>query len=152
MSLLCIICYLIISLTMTQYAKERSKAILKSLCHSAMIFNGFEPMPFNNRNIQYFTEVFWFSVCEFQISHKSLRYQAQFHLIKGKQWRGSTSKKPKKKPTLPWNPCFEFFWVFKEIKKKSSFSLLAHRNVTLVDFKSYFSPYLLKFVLADFFD
>ena len=56
-------------------------------------------------------------------------------------------KKPKKSPKLPRNPVLGFigfYWVFIGYfignLKKSYKSLLSHCNVTLVDFKSYFSP------------
>ena len=58
---------------------------------------------------------------------------------------GFNLKKPKK-PKTPFLGFLGFIGflldIFKEIKKKRSYkSLLARCSVTLVDFKSYFSPF-----------
>ena len=72
-----------------------------------------------------------------------------------------TIKKPQKTQNYHGIPIWVlldfigFYWVF--IGNfwgnflKSYKSLLAHCYVTMVDFKSYFSPCIVKFVLADFF-
>ena len=62
---------------------------------------------------------------------------------------GFNPKKPKKpKTTLKSHFGYWVFWVFwvlldffKDIFKKSYKSLLAHCNITLVDFERYFSPF-----------
>ena len=83
---------------------------------------------------------------------RCIQYSAQNHL-KGPPFLskdgggGSTPKNPK----IPWNPIL-WFWVFlgfsgfnwiflRTFFLKSYASLLAHCNVTLVDFKRYLSPF-----------